>query len=82
MNSGKQLRSPLFYAIFIIVIALVSKNAYAYVGPGAGITMLGALWAVVISILLAVIAILFWPVRFLIRKMRAKKEEKPEEETG
>ncbi len=81
MNIGKYLRSPLFHAIFIIVIVLVSKNAYAYVGPGAGITMLGALWAVVISILIAVIAVLFWPVRFLIRKMR-KKEEEPEEEAG
>jgi hypothetical protein len=45
-------------------------SAGAYVGPGAGITMLGALWAVLVAVALTVGFILFWPVRVLLRRRR------------
>ena len=45
-------------------------SAWAYVGPGAGITMLGALWAVIAGILLAVLGLLIWPVRAYIRRRK------------
>jgi type VI protein secretion system component VasK len=44
--------------------------AVAYFGPGAGITMLTALWGVILAVLLAVGAILVWPVRALLRRRR------------
>lgn len=49
---------------------LWSAPALAYIGPGAGITMLGALWGVVVAILLAVGAVLLWPIRILFRRRR------------
>ncbi len=54
----------------ITVAALAAAPAQAYIGPGAGITMLGALWGVVVAVALAVGAVLFWPIRLLIRKIR------------
>ena len=51
-------------------IMLWTQPAAAYIGPGAGITMLGALWGVVVAVAMAVGAILFWPIRMLLRKMR------------
>ena len=48
----------------------VVDPALAYFGPGAGITMLTALWGVVLAVLLAVGAILVWPVRALLRRRR------------
>ena len=48
----------------------LSGPAMAYIGPGAGITMLGALWGVVVAVFLAIGAVLFWPIRALIRKMK------------
>jgi hypothetical protein len=48
--------------------------AWGYVGPGAGISMLGALWGVLVAILLTVGFLLFWPVRMLMRRRRRSGE--------
>jgi hypothetical protein len=55
--------------LFTLTVAAAAP-AQAYIGPGAGITMLGALWGVVIAVALAIGAVLFWPIRLLLRKMR------------
>ena len=52
--------------------------ALAYVGPGAGISMLGALWGLIIGVVMAVGVILFWPIRMMIRKAKAKKAGREE----
>ena len=46
--------------------------AIAYVGPGAGISLLGALWGLLLGIFMAIAVVLFWPVRLLIRKWRSR----------
>jgi len=61
---------------------LWSGHALAYIGPGAGITVLGALWGVVVAIFLAIGAVLFWPVRILFRRRKRQgadgRSEQPE----
>ncbi|WP_372807966.1 hypothetical protein [Pontiella sp.] len=47
-------------------------DTLGYVGPGAGLSALGALWALIASIGLALGVILVWPFRYLIRKIRGK----------
>jgi hypothetical protein len=39
-------------------LSLIATPAFAYIGPGAGITVLGALWGVVVAVVLALAAIL------------------------
>jgi len=46
--------------------------AIAYVGPGAGISLLGALWGLLLGIFMAIAVVLFWPIRVMIRKWRAR----------
>lgn len=48
----------------------LSTPALAYIGPGAGITMLGALWGVIVAVVLALGAVLFWPIRALMRRRK------------
>ena len=48
----------------------LSGPAMAYIGPGAGITMLGALWGVIVAVVLALAAVLFWPIRALMRRRK------------
>lgn len=48
----------------------LSGPAMAYIGPGAGITMLGALWGVIVAVVLAIGAVLFWPIRALLRRKK------------
>jgi hypothetical protein len=44
--------------------------AMAYIGPGAGVTVLGALWGVIVAIVLTIGAVVLWPFRILLRKRR------------
>jgi hypothetical protein len=37
----------------------------AYVGPGAGLSLLGALWGLAVAILAALAFVIVWPVRRL-----------------
>ena len=46
--------------------------AIAYVGPGAGISLLGALWGLLLGIIMAIGVVLFWPIRAMIRKWRGR----------
>lgn len=51
----------------------VAMPAQAYVGPGAGVTLIGALIGLVSAIFLALWAVLRWPLRrYLARKKAAK----------
>ena len=54
-------------------------SVFAYVGPGAGITMLGALWAVILAVLFAIGGILFWPVRSFLQWRKKGATEKNKE---
>lgn len=59
--------------ILVSMFLLTPMTALAYIGPGSGISLLGGLWAVLVGIVLALAAILFWPIRYMIRRMRARK---------
>jgi hypothetical protein len=52
------------------VAALAATPAFAYVGPGAGLTLLGALWGLILAVVVSVGFILLWPLRRLMRRHR------------
>lgn len=45
--------------------------AHAYVGPGAGLSLLGALWGLVVAVGAALGFVLLWPLRRALRRRRA-----------
>ncbi|WP_262690538.1 NfeD family protein [Kordiimonas aestuarii] len=57
----------------MLAVAGVSASAQAYVGPGAGLSLLGALWALLIAIFAAVGFVFAWPVRKWLRKRKARR---------
>lgn len=57
----------------LLSIVLFSSTASAYIGPGAGISFLGSLVTALWAMVLAVAAVLFWPVRYLFRRLRRRK---------
>lgn len=51
----------------------LAAPALAYIGPGSGISLLGGLWGVLVAIVLAIGAILIWPIRYMFRRLRRKR---------
>lgn len=56
-------------------LLIFSNPVVAYIGPGSGISLLGGLWGVLVTIVLAVSAVLIWPVRYMIRRIKRKRRE-------
>lgn len=54
----------------IAVLLAGASPAMAYVGPGAGITMLGALWAVLATVGLALAGLFIRPLRVMLRRRK------------
>jgi hypothetical protein len=51
--------------------------ALAYIGPGAGISFIGSLFSTLMIVVLAVGAILMWPLRYMWRRVcRLMREAK------
>lgn len=56
--------------------------AQAYVGPGAGLSLLGALWGVIAAIGAALLFVVTWPLRRMRRQKREAaraREESPQQ---
>jgi len=58
-----------------VLLLTFTAPAAAYIGPGSGISLLGGLWAVLVGIVLALGAILFWPIRYMIKRRRARRND-------
>ncbi len=52
----------------------------AYIGPGAGVSFLGSLFSTLLVILLAIGAVLIWPLRYAWRRMRRLGREARDEQ--
>ena len=49
--------------------------AAAYIGPGAGLSLLGAFWGLLLAVVAALGFVILWPLRRLFRRDRAKEPE-------
>lgn len=55
-----------------MLLAPVS-TAVAYIGPGAGISVLGSLLSILATIFVAIGAIIFWPLRKYMKRRKARR---------
>ena len=69
-------RTFLLSAVFLAGISAATP-ALAYLGPGAGLGMLGSLFAVIGAVLLAILGLLILPVRMMLKKRREKQGSQP-----
>ena len=51
----------------------VTLPAAAYIGPGAGLSLLGAFWGLLVAVMAALGFVIMWPIRRLFRRNRAKQ---------
>jgi uncharacterized membrane protein len=58
--------------VVVALLVMVPFTAQAYVGPGAGVGMIGSLFAVLGAILLSIVGLILWPLRMLRKRMQRK----------
>jgi len=63
------MKHPLACAAAALAVT-ISSPAFAYVGPGAGLSLLGALWALLLAVGAALLFLVAWPLRRMRRRRR------------
>ena len=58
-----------------VAAAGFAPAAVAYVGPGAGLGVVGAALAMLAAIVVTVIGVIVWPVRMLMRRRKQRASE-------
>jgi hypothetical protein len=61
-----------------IFAAFVADPAWAYIGPGAGLSMLAAFWALLMAVLASIGFLILQPVLRRIRRRNAAKLDQTE----
>ncbi len=62
-------------ALVLVALTLgASEAAFAYVGPGAGLSLLGALWGLLLAIGAALGFVIVWPIRRARRRAKARRD--------
>lgn len=68
-ESGRRL---VLLATGTAVMVAAAFPAWAYVGPGAGLTLLGALWGLVLAVVMSIGFVILWPFRRFMRRRKRK----------
>ncbi len=70
-NSCLSLNKSVFFVVMIL--AFSPTTAHAYIGPGAGVAVVGSFFVMFVAILSAVSVLLTWPIRYAIRAIKGRK---------
>ena len=57
------------------LLLVIPQTAWAYIGPGAGITMIGTFLALLGAVALAISALVWYPIKRLRARARAKRSQ-------
>ncbi|HLU66152.1 MAG TPA: alkaline phosphatase family protein, partial [Kofleriaceae bacterium] len=79
MSSTHRRRAAALFAAGLCgaALLLVPSTAHAYVGPGAGIAFATTAFALLVSMVLAAVGLLLYPVRMLWRLARRRRPPRP-----
>ena len=67
--------TPLLLTFLLMFLLLATAvPAFAYIGPGAGISVLGSLLGILATIFVAIGPILFWPLRKFLKRRKARRD--------
>ena len=66
----QMVRTMTMAAALVVGVAL---PAAAYIGPGAGLSLLGAFWGLLLAVVAALGFVILWPLRRFFRRDRAQQ---------
>lgn len=71
------------YAFLILLISVsLTGIAHAYVGPGLGLGVIGAIVGIISAVLLAIVGIIWYPFKRMMLKLKASKGDTNEDSEG
>jgi len=59
-----------FNALLGVALMLAAVNAEAYIGPGAGVGVLGAIFGAIMAVVLAVLGVFWYPIKRLLNRRK------------
>ena len=62
------------YLFLLIILLLIPQNVLAYIGPGMAISTVLVVLGVVASLFLGLLAVIYYPIKRLIKKLNSKKK--------
>jgi membrane protein implicated in regulation of membrane protease activity len=66
---------PTMTSLLALAALAAALPAFAYIGPGAGLSLVGALWAVIAAVGAALFFIVAWPLRRMLRRRREQQAD-------
>lgn len=70
--------SPLRMAALAMALSLVAGPAMAYIGPGAGLSVIAAFWALLMAVVSSLLFLALWPLRNRLRRRKATRNAQAE----
>jgi hypothetical protein len=64
-----------FVFLFLLISAFLTDVAHAYVGPGLGLGAIGAIVGFIVAVFLAIVGIIWYPLKRMLRKLKAAKPD-------
>lgn len=63
------------FVLTLVVFVFFTGNAFGYVGPGLGLSVIGTFIGLVVAIFLSIVGLFWYPLKRLLRKMKLIKPE-------
>jgi nitrate reductase gamma subunit len=70
--------SKIRYSSWIVCVALnmgllSPQSVFAYVGPGAGLSVIGTIVALIVAIILAIVGFIWYPFKRILAKLKSSR---------
>jgi membrane protein implicated in regulation of membrane protease activity len=71
------MRTKTFFTFIMMMVLFIgiANTASAYVGPGAGLSLLGALWGLVLAVGAALWFVIIWPLRRMRKRSQQRRDD-------
>lgn len=61
---------------------LLTRPAFAYIGPGAGLSVVAAFWALLTAVVSSILFLVLWPLRQRFRRRRSDNDDTRRDAAG
>jgi len=63
-------------SVIFMLVFLIPAISFGYVGPGLGAGTIGVILGAIIAVFLALFAVIWYPIKRLIKKIRGPKKQR------